>query len=233
MLARLLKALLGVEGIDWIRLQYAYPHNFPDEVLRLMAGNTRICNYLDVPIQHISDRILHSMRRGHNRHATLGFLEKARRMVPGLALRTTLMVGYPGESQAEFDELLHLVKTFRFDRLGVFAYSPEEGTRAMKLADNVPDRVKQARARAIMDLQEGISLERNTARIGRLLRVMVDRREGSRLVGRTEHDSPEVDNEVFLDRIAGVDPGQFVTARITAADAYELFGHVVPGPIVP
>jgi len=223
MLAPLLRALCEVNGISWIRLHYAYPRQFPDEVLEVMASESKICNYLDIPLQHINSQILHSMRRGHDREGTLRFIEKIRENVPGIALRTTLMAGFPGESEAAFLELMDFVKTVRFDRLGVFTYSPEEGTSAFSLGDPVPQQVKEERAAAIMELQSGISLEINRSKIGQHLPVLVDREETQYFIGRTEFDSPEVDNEVLIEKAPGLAGGQFVSVLITGATEYELF----------
>ena len=225
MLALLLRALCNVEGISWIRLHYAYPRQFPEEVLEMMADEPKICNYLDIPLQHINSEILRSMRRGHDREGTLRFIEKLRKQVPGIALRTTLMTGYPGESEAVFGELMDFVKTVRFDRLGVFTYSPEEGTAAYSMGDPVPQQVKEERAAAIMEVQSGISLEINRAKIGQHIRVLVDREESEYFIGRTEFDSPEVDNEVLIEKAPGIAGGRFANVLITDATEYELFAR--------
>ncbi len=223
MLGKLLKELTAVDGIEWLRLHYAYPHNFPEDVLDVMADNEKVCRYLDIPIQHINDTVLRSMRRGHDKAGTLAFLKRVRKNIPEIALRTTLMVGYPGETQQAFDELIDFVAGMRFDRLGVFSYSPEEGTRAYALGDPVPEKQKQERVDAIMDLQSGISLAINQNRIGSKMRVLIDRREGEYFAGRTEFDSPEVDNEVLIIPEAGITPGHFVNVEITGADAFDLY----------
>ncbi len=222
LLGGLLRALCGVNGIHWLRLHYAYPHQFPDDVLKLMASEPKICKYLDIPLQHISDAILYSMRRGHTKKGTLHFLEKVRKAVPGIALRTTLMVGYPGESDKEFRELEDFVGEIRFDRLGVFTYSPEEGTKAYGLGDPVPESIKQERAEALMELQAGISHEKNRSKVGQVMQVVVDSEEKDFFLGRTEFDSPEVDNDVLVEKAPGLLPGQFIQARITGASAFEL-----------
>ncbi len=222
-LPELLHALTGINGIDWIRLHYAYPNSFPEKVLEMMAGNSKICNYLDIPLQHINDQLLHSMRRGHSRMQTIEFLQKIRRMVPDIALRTTLMVGYPGETKEAFQELYDFVESTRFDRLGVFTYSPEEGTRAFDLGDAVAQAEKDRREEAIMSLQAGISLEINQSKVGKTFRVLIDRMDGEYLVGRTEYDSPEVDNEVLIAPQTGLAPGQFTEVIITGAEEFDLY----------
>lgn len=222
-LSELLQALVGLEGIRWLRLHYAYPHRFPQEVIDLMAREEKICNYLDIPIQHINDSLLRSMRRGHSKSGTIALLEKLRSKVPGMAIRTTLMVGYPGETDQSFDELYHFVRDFRFDRLGVFSYSPEEGTSAYALGDPVPAAVKEERLEAIMELQSGISLEKNQARIGQVMEVLVDRKEDTLYVGRTQYDSPEVDNEVLIRTDSPLQPGSFVRVAITGASEFDLY----------
>lgn len=227
MLAGLLRRLCRVDGIHWIRLQYAYPHHFSDEIIQVMASEPKICKYLDIPLQHINDHILQSMRRGHNRETTLGFLASLRQHIPNVALRTTLMVGYPGETQDAFEELLAFVAETRFDRLGVFTYSPEEGTRAYGLDDSVPQYLKEQRANAIMELQENISLEINSSKIGKTFEVIIDRLEGEYLVGRTEFDSPEVDNEVLITKTGQLAPGQFARVLVTGADAFDLYASFV------
>ncbi len=224
MLAELLKALIKVNGIEWIRLHYAYPNNFPEDVLQLMAENSKICNYLDIPLQHINDEILLSMRRGHSKKQTIRFLENVRRLVPGIALRTTLMVGYPGETKQAFQELYDFVEAVRFDRLGVFTYSPEEGTRAFNFGDTIAQAEKNRREEAIMSLQAAISFEINQAKVGKTYRVLIDRVDGEYLVGRTEFDSPEVDNEVLIRRQEELRPGQFAHVMITKAEEYDLYG---------
>lgn len=230
LLAELLQQLSAIEGIRWIRLHYAYPVNFPADVLQLMQDNPKVCRYIDIPLQHISDPILRSMRRGHNRKTTLRLLNDIRAKVPGIALRTTLLVGYPGESQEDFLMLEAFVREVRFDRLGVFAYSPEEGTPAWKLGDPVSEKIKNKRVEAIMELQQQISHEINVSRIGQQLLLIVDREEEDYYVGRTEFDSPEVDNEVLISKTVRLHEGSFVVVRITAAGAYELFGEVVSSP---
>ncbi len=224
-LADLLRALVQVEGIEWIRLHYAFPAGFPTDVLEVMRQEPKICNYIDIPLQHISDPILKSMRRGTTREKTTRLLETFRREVPGIAIRTTLIVGYPGETEEDFETLRNWVAETRFDRLGCFTYSHEENTHAYQLTDDVPEEVKQQRANAIMELQAGISWELNQARVGKTFRCLIDRVEGGYFIGRTEFDSPDVDNEVRIDASAHyLRLGEFAQIRITEASDYDLFG---------
>jgi len=227
-LPKLLDALADVEGIDWIRLHYAYPSKFPTEVFEVMARRKEICNYLDMPLQHASDSVLERMRRQITRAETEQLITTAREQVPGLTLRTTLLVGYPGETEEEFEQLCDFVRQNRFDRLGVFQYSHEEGTIAYDVVDNVPEDVKAERANRIMEIQQEISYEKNQEWIGRTVPVLFDRKEGEFFVGRTEGDSPEVDNEVLVpaDKFF-VRIGDFAQIRITDATEYDLFGEVI------
>ena len=226
-LADLLKELAEVEGIEWIRLHYGYPAGFPEDVIDVIRSNEKICNYLDIPLQHISDPILKSMRRGHTGQHTRNLIQKLRNEIPGIAIRTTMIVGYPGETEKEFQELKAFVKEFRFERLGVFTYSHEEDTKAYDLEDDVADEVKQQRADELMAIQEKISLELNEAKIGNEFRVMIDRKEGGFWVGRSEFDSPEVDNEILITATENLLPGSFFRVKITAAEAFDLFGVIV------
>lgn len=222
-LAELLGALSDIEGIGWLRLHYAFPTGFPLEVLDVMRERANICKYLDIPLQHINDRLLASMRRGTTRAKTEELIAGIRERVPGIALRTTLIAGYPGETRREHEELLSWVAKTRFERLGVFAYSHEEGTAAFALKDSVPAKEKKRRAEAVMELQRRISIEMNAAKVGRTVRMLVDRRDGAGLVGRTEHDSPEVDNEVLVPAAgSSARAGDFVRVKITAASEYDL-----------
>ena len=222
-LADLLRALVAVEGIEWIRLHYAFPTGFPEDVLEVIREEPKICNYIDIPLQHISDRVLKSMRRGTTYEKTNALLKKFREQVPQMAIRTTLIVGYPGETEADFMLLKNWVRDMRFDRLGCFAYSHEENTHAYKLEDDVPPEVKQQRANEIMELQSQISWEKNQERIGQTLRCLVDRKEGDYFIGRTEFDSPDVDNEVHIDaRKYYVKTGDFVNVKITGAGDFDL-----------
>lgn len=226
MLADLLKRLVKIEGLNWIRLHYAYPQKFPKEVIDLMATEPKICKYLDIPVQHINDSVLKAMRRNTTREQTLSLIKDFRDKIPDVALRTTLLVGFPGETKAQFNELLEFVKQARFERLGVFTYSPEEGTRAFELKDTVSEKVKETRARQIMELQQNISLELNEAKIGKLFSVLIDREEDEFFVGRTEYDSPEVDNEVFIKKEKGIKVGTFSMVEIESASEFELFGKI-------
>ena len=227
-LAELLKALVKVEGIEWIRLHYAFPTGFPMDVLEVMKNESKICNYLDIPLQHISDQILKSMRRGTTQTKTTKLLQQFRESVPNMAIRTTLIVGYPGETEEDFQILKQWVEAMRFERLGCFTYSHEENTHAYSLEDNVPQEVKQARANEIMELQSQISWELNQAKIGQTLRVVIDRKEGQYFVGRTEFDSPDVDNEVLIDATAVyLKTGEFATVKITDAADFDLYAEVV------
>lgn len=228
-LAELLNRLSDVEGIDWLRLHYAFPSGFPEDVLDVMANNPKVCKYLDIPLQHISDNMLKSMRRGTTKQKTIDLINKMRDKVPGLAIRTTLICGYPGETKKDHEEMLEWVEQSRFDRLGVFTYSHEENTHAYLLQDDVPQKVKQARANAIMELQMGISEELNAQHIGQKLKVLVDKKDKNYFIGRTEFDSPEVDNEVHI-HADYLRIGDFVEVEITGATAYDLEAKPVGTP---
>ena len=227
-LADLLTELCRIGGIEWIRLHYAYPTGFPDDVIEVMAHEPKICKYLDIPFQHISDAQLKAMKRRHTKADAYRLVERLRAAVPDIALRTTLLVGYPGETEADFAELLQFVDDVRFDRLGVFAYSEEEGTySALHLKDDVPDEVKRRRVERIMERQKAISLDNNLRRVGRTERVVVDARQGDYYVCRTQYDSPEVDQELLIP-VGGrrLRRGCFYEARITAAEEYDLYGEL-------
>ena len=227
-LAELLKALVKVEGIEWIRLHYAFPTGFPMDVLEVMKNEPKICNYLDIPLQHISDKILKSMRRGTTQAKTTKLLQQFREAVPNMAIRTTLIVGYPGETEEDFQTLKQWVEAMRFERLGCFTYSHEENTHAYNLDDDVPQEIKQARANEIMELQSQISWELNQTKIGQTLRVVIDRKEGQHFVGRTEFDSPDVDNEVLIDASkVYLKTGEYATVTITDAADFDLYAEVV------
>jgi ribosomal protein S12 methylthiotransferase len=228
MLAGLLGKLSAVNGIEWIRLHYAYPAVFPLDVLDVMASQPNICKYLDIPFQHISDDLLASMRRGNNKRETYRLIETIRKKVQGIALRTSLMVGYPGETDAHFEELKEFVSNVRFERMGVFTYSEEEGTRAASLADYITQTLKDERAAELMELQQGISEEINALRIGTIMRTLIDGKEGDFYTGRTEYDSPEIDNEVLIEaKDMNLETGKFYNVEITKADAFDLFGNKV------
>jgi ribosomal protein S12 methylthiotransferase len=227
-LADLINRLSDVNGIDWIRLHYAFPAGFPMDVLDVMRERENVCKYLDMPLQHGSTKILQSMRRGITREKTEELIATIREKVPGIALRTTLIAGYPGETEADFQEMYDWVERSRFDRLGIFTYSHEENTHAYSLKEDVPDKVKKERADAIMDLQSGISHELNQLKIGNTYKVLFDRVEGDYFIGRTEFDSPEVDNEVLVKKSDGfVRLGDFAQVTITHADHYDLYGTIL------
>jgi len=227
-LPKLLHALADVEGIEWIRLHYAYPSKFPTEIFEVMAERPEICNYLDMPLQHASDRVLKRMRRQITREETRKLVALARKRVPNLALRTTMLVGFPGETEEDVTEMIDFIEEMRFDRLGVFQYSHEENTLAYDLPDDVPEEVKAERANRVMKAQQLISWEKNQQLIGQTLPVLFDRKEGGFFVGRTEYDSPEVDNEVLLPAAHNyVRIGDFATVHINDATEYDLFGELV------
>ncbi|MCT4561061.1 MAG: 30S ribosomal protein S12 methylthiotransferase RimO [Crocinitomicaceae bacterium] len=227
-LADLLESLSEVEGIEWIKLHYAFPSGFPMDVLDVMKAKENICLYLDMPLQHGSSEILKSMRRGIDREKTEKLVEDIRAQVPGIAIRTTLIAGYPGETEAHFQEMYDFVEKMRFDRLGIFTYSHEENTHAYNLEDDVPEKVKKERADKIMELQSGISYELNQAKVGKTFKVIFDRVEGDYFIGRTEFDSPEVDNEVLVKKADHfVRIGDFATVEIISADHYDLYGKVI------
>lgn len=227
-LADLLRNLSDVDGIEWIRLQYAYPSGFPMDILDVMNERSNICNYLDMPLQHISDNMLSSMRRGITRQKTIDLVNSIRDKVPGIALRTTLICGYPGETEKDFEEMKEWVSESRFDRLGCFTYSHEEKTHAHLLNDDVPEDVKQQRVEDIMNIQQEISFDINQDKVGKTYKVLIDKKEGNYLIGRTEFDSPEVDNEVLIDaRISYATPGSFVQVKIDRAEDFDLYGQIV------
>ncbi|MCK9399865.1 MAG: 30S ribosomal protein S12 methylthiotransferase RimO [Bacteroidales bacterium] len=223
-LASLLESFCEIDGLEWIRLHYAYPSDFPVEIADVMKNNPKICNYLDIPLQHISDPLLRSMNRGVTKAKTYRLLETLREKNPGIAIRTTLIVGYPYETDDHFEELKEFVKDQRFDRLGVFMYSPEEKTSAYYLHDAVPDEVKRARMEEIMEIQQEISMEKNQEKVGREFKVLIDRKEGDLYVGRSEFDSPEVDNEILIDSPEPLKTGNFYQVKIDRADYFDLYG---------
>jgi ribosomal protein S12 methylthiotransferase len=227
-LAELVEKLSEVEGIEWIRLHYAFPAGFPMDVLEVMKSKSNVCNYLDIPLQHGSTKILEAMRRGITREKTEDLVLKIRETVPGITIRTTLIAGYPGETEEDFQEMYDFVERMRFDRLGIFTYSHEENTHAHNFEDDVPAEVKQSRADKIMELQSGISYELNQLKIGKKYKVLFDRAEGEYFIGRTEFDSPDVDNEVLVKKSdAYIRIGDFATVEITSADHYDLYGKVI------
>lgn len=227
-LAELLRQLSDVKGISWIRLHYAFPSGFPEDVLDVMKERSNICNYLDMPLQHISDAMLKSMRRGTTKEKTYALVEKIRNRVPGIAIRTSLISGYPGETEADHQELLQFIRDLRFERLGVFTYSHEENTHAHLLNDDVPDELKQQRAQEVMAVQQEISADNNEAKVGKIYNVLFDRKDGDYFVGRTESDSPEVDNEVLVKAEGNyVRIGDFADVKVTSAAEFDLFGEFV------
>ncbi len=233
-LPKLLEKLSDVQGIDWIRLQYAYPAGFPTDILKVMAERPNICNYLDIPLQHGSDNMLKKMRRGITREKTEKLLDTIRTMVPGIAVRTTMIVGHPGETDQDFAELMEFVQWAKFERLGAFTYSHEEQTHSHSFEDDVPEEVKEERAALLMEVQQGISEEINQKRVGTGLNVLLDRRENGFWIGRTEFDSPEVDNEVLIPvDLMPIETrsGQMIAAKITSAEAFDLYGVPVTGQL--
>jgi ribosomal protein S12 methylthiotransferase len=226
-LAELLKELVKVEGIAWIRLHYAYPTGFPMDVLDVMREEPKICNYIDIPLQHISDNILKSMKRGSGTEKINKLLRDFRQKVPGIAIRTTLIVGYPGETEADFNQLKTWVQNTRFERLGCFTYSHEENTTAYQLTDDVPEDVKMQRVNEIMEIQSQISWEQNQEKIGKEFTVLIDRKEGNYFIGRTQYDSPDVDNEVLIEaKKTYLRPGDFVQVKITSAEDFDLYAEI-------
>ncbi|MDR2232058.1 MAG: 30S ribosomal protein S12 methylthiotransferase RimO [Tannerella sp.] len=227
-LPELIERIADIQGVDWIRLHYAYPAHFPFDLLRVIRERENVCKYLDIALQHISDPVLKNMKRHVNRHDTVELIERIRREIPGIHLRTTMMVGFPGETEADFETLLRFVSEMRFERLGAFAYSHESGTYAFQhLPDDVPDEIKQERLDRLMQVQGKISMESNSKKVGQILRTIIDREEDGFYVGRTEFDSPEVDHEVLITKEIQLNPGQFYHVKIDDAEAFELFGKVI------
>ena len=224
-LAQLLSALSKLDGIEWIRLHYAFPTGFPEDVLEVMRNESKICNYLDIPLQHISDKILKSMRRGTNKEKTTLLIKRFRELVPDIVLRTTLIVGYPGETDKDFEILKKWVKEMRFERLGCFKYSHEEDTHAYLLKDDVPEELKQKRLNEIMEIQSKIAFNNNEKLVGKVFKCLIDRKEGTNFIGRTFMDSPDVDNEVLIDaKKFYFKLGEFVSIKIIGANNYDLVG---------
>ena len=227
-IVELVQKLTEIDGIEWIRLHYGYPLGFPVELLELMRDNKKICHYIDLPLQHISTPILQAMRRGVTHEQTVEFVKKVRSYVPDIAFRSTFIVGFPGETEEQFNELIDFIKEMRFERAGVFAYSAEEGTPAYEMEDDVPEDVKKARVDKFMDVQQDISLEINQKRVGKTEKVLIDRTEGGYYVGRTQYDSPEVDDEVLISmKDNKLDIGTFVNVKIIQADYFDCYGEVV------
>lgn len=226
-IVELVKRLLEIKEFEWIRLHYGYPQGFPDELLDMMNNEPRICNYIDLPLQHISTPILKNMRRGVDKEQTINFVKNARNRVPGIAFRTTFIVGFPGETEEQFEELCDFVREMKFERAGVFAYSAEEGTPAYEMEDDVPEEVKQERVDTIMAIQQNISLETNEKRVGTIEKVLIDRIEGDYYIGRTQYDSPEVDDEILISvDEAELNIGDFVNVKLTKADYFDLYGEI-------
>ena len=226
-IVELVKRLLEIKEFEWIRLHYGYPQGFPDELFDMMNNEPRICNYIDLPLQHISTPILKNMRRGVDKEQTINFVKNARNRVPGIAFRTTFIVGFPGETEEQFEELCDFVREMKFERAGVFAYSAEEGTPAYEMEDDVPEEVKQERVDTIMAIQQNISLETNEKRVGTIEKVLIDRIEGDYYIGRTQYDSPEVDDEILISvDEAELNIGDFVNVKLTKADYFDLYGEI-------
>ena len=227
-LSELLSELVKVEGVEWIRLHYAYPSKFPMDVIELMAKERKICNYLDMPLQHASDKVLKDMKRQITQDEQIELIHSIRRINPDVAIRTTMLVGFPGETEEDFEILCDYIRTMKFERLGVFTYSHEEDTPAFVMEDDIPEEIKNERASRLMEIQEDISFQKNLDKIGKKLKVLIDRKDGDYFVGRTEYDSPEVDNEVLIDaNIDYVRIGDFVEVELINAEAYDLYGKVV------
>jgi ribosomal protein S12 methylthiotransferase len=227
-LPELISELLKIESFEWIRMHYLYPANFPEEIISLMKNNPRICRYIDIPIQHISGKMLDIMKRSHDENETRQLLYKLRKELPGAAIRTTLIAGHPGETEKEYNELKEFISEFRFDRLGVFAYSHEEGTYSYdNYNDDISERVKESRVAGLMSIQQSVSEELNLEKTGKILKVLIDRREGDYFIGRTEFDSPEVDNEVLISAEYNLKPGNFYNVKITGSTDFDLFGNPV------
>lgn len=227
-LPKLLRALSEVEGIEWIRLHYAYPTKFPLEIFDVMAELPKVCNYLDIPLQHGNDAVLERMKRQITQKEMRDLISHAKMVVPNIAIRTTFMVGFPGETEEEFQDMCDFVADMRFDRVGVFQYSHEEDTTAYELIDDVDPEEKASRANRLMDIQRDISLEHNEVKVGKIFKVLIDRKEGDYFIGRSEYDSPEVDNEVLIDaKVDFVRIGDFATVRVTAAEEYDLYAKVI------
>lgn len=224
-LAELLRRLAAIDGVEWIRLHYTYPTGFPDEVIEVMRDEPKICKYIDMPLQHISDRQLSGMKRGIDKKRTIELIEKIRREIPDVAIRTTMLIGFPGETDEDFAELMEFVRDYKFERLGVFPYSEEEGTPSAEMQDDVPDEVKQKRIDTIMELQRNISLDANVKKVGGQFRVMVDRREGEYYIARSQYDSPEVDQEILIPVSANINPGEFCDVVVTACEEYDLYAE--------
>ena len=228
MLAELLRSLSEIKGLEWIRMMYAFPTGFPEDVLDVMAERDNICNYVDIPIQHVSNKILKSMKRETDRNEIEKYIEKIRKKVPGVTFRSTFIVGYPGETRKDFEELHNFLKDVMLDRVGVFTYSAEEGTPAFPLGDEIPEKVKEHRRNILMELQQNISLEKNRRKVGTTLRVLIDEKiDNTQYYGRTEQDAPEIDNGVYVESQRPFKTGDFVKVKIDRAGEYDLFGRTI------
>jgi len=228
MLPKLLKDLAGISGLEWIRLHYTFPDGFPEEVLEIISQHANLCKYIDIPLQHINSRILKSMNRGNDKGQILSLISMIRKYLPDGVIRTTMITGYPGETHSDFEELKEFISICRFDRLGVFTYSHEEGTEAFQMKNTVAEKLKKERASILMEIQQEISLESNRKRIGKTLKVIIDRKEDEFSIGRTEYDSPEIDNEVLIPRdLKSLIIGSFYPAKITSADNFDLYAEIV------
>jgi ribosomal protein S12 methylthiotransferase len=227
MLPELVRRLAEIDSLEWIRLHYLYPADFPMEILEIMQENQKICRYVDIPVQHISDNVLKMMRREHDSAGTRRLLADIRRMMPDAAVRTTVIAGHPGETEKDYKELLDFIREYRFDRLGAFRYSHEENTHgALNYKDTVPERTKEMRVAGIMGLQQEISAARNAAMTGKVMKVIIDRREGMFHVGRSQHDSPEVDQEIIVTAAGNIEPGTFIDVKITGSTEFDLYAEV-------
>lgn len=230
MISELLNELSKIDKIEWIRLHYAYPANFPMDLIETIKNNPKICKYIDIPFQHISDNMLKLMRRGITKSETIEFVEIIRKNIPDISIRTTFLVGHPGETAEDFKELIDFVEKYRFDRVGIFTYSEEEGTHAaISMKDNIPQKAKERRSAELMELQQNISLANNLKRVGQTLKVIIDSVDNDEIVGRTEYDSPEVDQEVLLSnpQKKKVNVGDFVNVRVLSAQDYDLYGEII------
>jgi ribosomal protein S12 methylthiotransferase len=226
-LKKVLNELSKINGIEWLRLMYAYPSHFPADVIRKINENEKICKYIDIPIQHVSNNVLKSMRRGITKKSQIALLEKIRKEIPGVAIRTSVMVGYPDETEKDFEELLEFVKEFKFDRLGVFTYSREEGTTAYDLKDRIPKKVKTLRQKLILDAQKKIAEELNSSTVGKIFKVLIDRKEKEYFIGRTYMDAPEVDQEVYVAVNKKIVKSEFYDVKIYDYEEFDLFGEVI------
>jgi ribosomal protein S12 methylthiotransferase len=226
-IAKVLNEISKIKGIEWIRLMYAYPSRFPEELFEIIRDNEKVCKYIDIPVQHVSDNVLKEMRRGITSGHQLKLLEKLRNEIPGIAIRTTLLTGHPGEGEKEFNELIAFVKDFRFDRLGVFTYSEEDGTHSASMKDTVSKKEKNLRQKRILDAQRKISEENNSQSLGKTYKVIIDRKEGNYYIGRTYKDAPEIDQEVYIESVKTLKTGTFYNVKMYDYEEFDLFGEVI------